>query len=72
MVDRLAARGLIERCPDPADGRGRRLSLTDEGRAVQRQIGRRHARGVARAVSTALTPADQRQLETLCRKLARQ
>jgi DNA-binding MarR family transcriptional regulator len=71
MVDRLAARGLIERHPDPADGRGRRLSLTDAGRAVQRQIGRQHARGVARALN-ALTPADQRQLEMLCRKLVHQ
>ena len=71
MVDRLAARGLIERHPDPADGRGRRLSLTDAGRGVQRQIGRRHARGVARALN-ALSPADQRQLETLCRKLVHQ
>jgi DNA-binding MarR family transcriptional regulator len=71
MVDRLAARGLIERCPDPADGRGRRMSLTDAGRAVQRQIGRQHARGVARALNT-LSPADQQQLETLCRKLVQQ
>jgi len=70
-VDRLAARGLIERHPDPADGRGRRLSLTDAGRGVQRQIGWRHARGVARALN-ALSPADQRQLETLCRKLVHQ
>jgi DNA-binding MarR family transcriptional regulator len=71
MVDRLATRGLIERCPDPADGRGRRMSLTDAGRAVQRQIGRQHARGVARALNT-LSPADQQQLETLCRKLVQQ
>jgi len=71
MADRLAARGLIERHPDPADGRGRGLSLTDAGRAVQRQIGRQHARGVARALN-ALSPADQRQLEALCRKLVQQ
>ena len=32
MVDRLVERGLIERCPDPADGRGVRLSVTDAGR----------------------------------------
>ena len=28
LVDRLAERGLVERCADPADGRGVRLSLT--------------------------------------------
>ena len=41
LVDRLAERGLVERCADPADGRGVRLSLTDAGRIVQRRIGRR-------------------------------
>lgn len=71
MVDRLAERGLIERSPDPADGRGVRLSLTDGGRDVQRRIGRRHARGVARAVTARLSPDELRQLETLCSKLAR-
>ena len=40
LVDRLVERGLVERCADPADGRGVRLSLTDAGRIVQRRIGR--------------------------------
>jgi DNA-binding MarR family transcriptional regulator len=31
-LDRLAARGLVERRPDPEDGRARRIRLTDEGR----------------------------------------
>ena len=58
LVDRLAERGLVERQTDPADGRGVRLSLTDAGRAMQRQIGRQHARSVARALTAALTPAN--------------
>jgi len=70
LVDRLADRGLVERCPDPADGRGVRLSLTEAGRAVQRQVGRQHARGVARAMTAGLDPAELRQLETICWKLA--
>jgi len=70
LVDRLAERGLVERCADPADGRGVRLSLTEAGRAVQRQVGRRHARGVARAMTAGLDPAELRQLEAICRKLA--
>lgn len=70
LVDRLAERGLVERCADPADGRGVRLSLTDAGRVVQRRIGRRHARGVARAMTAGLTAAELAQLETICRKLA--
>jgi DNA-binding MarR family transcriptional regulator len=71
MVDRLADRGFISRQADPADGRGVRLSLTDAGRAVQRQVGRRHARSVAGAMTTGLTPDELRQLETICLKLAR-
>ncbi len=34
MVDRLVARGLVERQADLADGRGVRLSLTEAGRAL--------------------------------------
>jgi DNA-binding MarR family transcriptional regulator len=70
LVDRLAERGLVERCADPADGRGVRLSLTEAGRSLQRQVGRRHARGVARAMTAGLSPGELRQLETICLKLA--
>jgi DNA-binding MarR family transcriptional regulator len=70
LVDRLAERGLVERCSDPADGRGILLSLTDAGRAMQREIGRRHARGVARAMTAGLDPGELKQLETICLKLA--
>lgn len=71
MVDRLADRGLIGREPDPADGRGIRLALTAAGRELQRRIGRRHARDVARAMTAELTPAELRQLEEISLKLAR-
>ena len=70
LVDRLAERGLIQRLPDPADGRSVRLALTSEGRAVQRRIGRQHARDVARAMTAGLDPGELEQLETICRKLA--
>ncbi len=69
MVDRLTERGLIDRATDPADGRGVRLSLTQQGRAVQRRVGRRHARSVAQSMLGGLTPAELRQLEELCAKL---
>jgi DNA-binding MarR family transcriptional regulator len=70
LVDRLAERGLVDRCTDPADGRGVRLSLTDHGRAVQRRVGRAHARTVAGAMTAGLTRAELGQLEEICRKLA--
>jgi DNA-binding MarR family transcriptional regulator len=70
LVDRLAERGLVDRCTDPADGRGVQLSLTAVGRAVQRQVGGNHARTVARAMTAGLTHDELGQLEALCRKLA--
>ena len=70
MVDRLVERGFVERCPDPADGRGVRLSLTDTGRDQQRRIGRRHAGSVARALTAELSPDELRQLATIGWKLA--
>jgi DNA-binding MarR family transcriptional regulator len=72
MVDRLADRGFLERQTDPADGRGVRLSLTDAGLAMQRQVGRQHARSVARALTAALDPGELSELETICQKLASQ
>ena len=70
MVDRLVRRGLIERQPDPADGRGVRLSLSSAGRAVQREVGRQHARSVARGMTAGLSRGELAQLEAICHKLA--
>jgi DNA-binding MarR family transcriptional regulator len=72
MVERLAERGLVERQPDPADGRGVRLSLTGAGHALQRRVGRSHARSVARAMTAGLTPGELKELEAICLKLASQ
>jgi DNA-binding MarR family transcriptional regulator len=70
MVDRLVERGFVERSPDPADGRGVRLSLTDAGRDTQHRIGRRHARSVARALTAELGQDELGQLATIGWKLA--
>jgi len=71
MVDRLVDRGLVARQADPADGRGVRLALTEAGRDIQHQVGSRHARSVARALTTELNPDELRLLEALCLKLGR-
>lgn len=70
LVERLAERGLVERAPDPEDGRGVRLALTEAGREQQRRTGRRHAADVTREVAAALTEDEMRLLEALTRKLA--
>ena len=72
LADRLAERGLIERHADAADGRCVLLSLTEAGRDRQREVGREHARSVARAVTAELDPGELRQLEQICLKLARE
>ncbi len=72
LVDRLAERGLVARQADPADGRGVLLSLTGAGRALQRQVGRPHARSVAHALTDGLSRSELRELEIICRKLARE
>lgn len=70
MVDRLVARGLVERAPDPRDGRGVLLSLTAAGAEQQRRTGRTHALDVADAMTGALDDAELRALTALCRRLA--
>ena len=65
LVERLGERGLIAKCPDPADARASLLSLTDGGRDVQQRVGRAHARSVADAMSARLTPAQMSLLAKL-------
>ena len=69
LVDRLEKRGLVERMPAPDDGRGVLLKLTDEGAALQKEIGREHVRDIAELVGPALTAAEQRELLRLTEKL---
>ena len=70
LVSRLVERGLLERRADPADRRAARIVLTPEGRAVQRTVGRRHARAVSTAMTGALSREQLRQLREIGRRLA--
>lgn len=69
MVDRLSARGLVERRAAPDDGRGVVVALTEEGAALQRQIGRNHVRSIRRYVGGALDEEELRTLQRLAHKL---
>jgi len=68
LVERLVERGLVSRCEDPHDGRAVRVSLTDQGRELQRSIGRRHAADVTDAMA-ALSDDELSQLAALTAKL---
>ncbi|WP_024357324.1 MarR family winged helix-turn-helix transcriptional regulator [Leucobacter chironomi] len=72
MIDRLTTRGLLHRETDPDDGRAVRISLTEEGARVQREIGRAHAKSVGRELGAALSPDEMRELRELCRRIAEQ
>ena len=65
IVDRLEARGLVERRPDPGDRRVKMLALTDEGVALRDEIVRRLA--MPPEPLAALPRADQRALRDILR-----
>lgn len=68
LIKGLLERGLMLATPDDRDRRLLRLSLTDEGRAVQRALQREAARLNAHAVA-ALSPAERQQLVALLRRV---
>ena len=49
VVDRLLAKGLVQRLPDPSDGRGQIVRLTPEGQALFEQVFPAHGAHLARA-----------------------
>jgi DNA-binding MarR family transcriptional regulator len=67
-LDRLEARGLVERRPAPDDRRSTPVTLTKEGRAVVDAAVTDHVANEARLVS-ALSATEQRTLDRLLRKL---
>jgi DNA-binding MarR family transcriptional regulator len=69
-LHRLERAGLIERRPDPGDGRGRLVRLTARGRNLVDEIAPLHLENEERLLAT-LTREDRRALEDLLRRLAR-
>jgi DNA-binding MarR family transcriptional regulator len=69
LVARLEARGFVHRVDDPDDARAFRIRLTPAGVAMQRRIGRIHARHVAEAMTRNLDCGELEQLLDLCRRL---
>ncbi|MDT0377349.1 MarR family transcriptional regulator [Streptomyces sp. DSM 42041] len=63
IVDRLEARGLVERRPDPADRRVKLAAPTERGSATAASL--RGALGFAREPLAELTPLERRVLRDL-------
>lgn len=67
-IDKLVQRGLVDRSPDPTDGRATLVTLTDEGHAMFDRVAPRHLENEAR-LTAALTPAEADELARLLRTL---
>ena len=67
-VDRLTARGLVGRGPDPSDRRGVKVTLTEAGRTVV-DGAMTDLLDRERALLRQLQPAEQAQLAELLRRL---
>ena len=62
LVDRLVARGYVERCAAPDDGRGLYARLTEPGRRTLQAARHTHYEGVRRLFLDRLNGADQTAL----------
>ena len=68
LVDRMVARGLLTKDPDPEDGRGSILTATDAGARGFREVATAHSRSIAEHMAV-LDEDEQRQLCALTDKL---
>ncbi len=69
LLDRLADRGLLQRAPDPLDGRAVRITLTAEGATLVTRL-QPVATHMEDEVQAALTLAERSTLRRLLKKLA--
>lgn len=68
LLDRLAARGIVSKRPDPRDARGTIVALTDKGVDVFRRVGAQHGRSIIARMSV-LGHDEQQRLAELAEKL---
>jgi len=69
LADRLEARGLIERRPDPADGRVALASLTTAGLRTARRAAVTHLRGIRHHFTGRLSETQLRQVAVALEKI---
>ncbi|WP_353828506.1 MarR family winged helix-turn-helix transcriptional regulator [Agromyces sp. SYSU T0242] len=69
LVDRLAARGWVEKVDDPLDGRGTIVQLTADGYEAFRRAAVHHVEAITDRVGGALDEAELNELIDLCDRL---
>ncbi|MCU1570630.1 MAG: transcriptional regulator [Naasia sp.] len=69
LVDRLAARGLLEKLPDEHDRRGTTVRMTDAGYRTFLAVAAEHSRSIEGVVSAALSEDELGELRRLTEKL---
>lgn len=69
LIDRLASRGLVSKAPDPDDGRGVIVELTEAGFAAFRRAAAHHMESITDRLGGALSHHELVQLTDLCNRL---
>ncbi|GAA1128109.1 hypothetical protein GCM10009582_26760 [Arthrobacter flavus] len=69
MVERLEAKGLVQRKQAPDDQRGVMVALTDTGRELQREIGAAHVRVIHTLLGPILQTGELKQLLELTQRI---
>ena len=71
LVDRLEARGLVERAPDPTDGRARLINPTKKGVRLADSGLRIQLEWINETIGSALSPAQELMLKELLNQVLR-
>lgn len=69
LIDRLVARGYVEKSEDPTDARGTVIAITDSGYDLFRRVALTHMETISERVGSALDDDELQQLAALCDKL---
>jgi DNA-binding MarR family transcriptional regulator len=69
LVDRLVARGLVSKEPEPSDARGTIIRLTEKGYEMFRRVAVDHVKTINARVGERLSTEELETLARLCDKL---
>jgi DNA-binding MarR family transcriptional regulator len=69
LIDRLAERGCVERCPCEEDGRGQRIVITPRGREMRKRMWPVYARAIHEVVGHRISEREAAKLASLLGKL---